>query len=499
MGIISRLEERGVKKAAEARAMKRDFSAAAISRLTANWTTAIKTGDSELRQGLRVIRARSRELSMNNDYARKYLKMCVTNVPGPNGIGFQNKAKNDNGELDVPANSRIEEGFAEWGKKGTPSVCGRYSWVNLQRILIETAARDGEVFIKLNRGYAGNRFQFAVQLIEADHVDEDYNLALDNGGQIRMGIEFDKWGRPAAYHFLTRHPGDYTYTGYTGQRYERVPAKDVLHVCIFERPTQSRGVPWMHSAMTRLNMLGGYEEAELVGSRVSAAKMGFFTTQEGAQGNPSTTEENGEMLMEAEPGTFEQLPPGLDFKSWDPSHPAGNFPFFLKAMLRGAASGLNVSYNSLASDLEGVNYSSIRSGTIEERDNWRILQAWMIEAFCQPVFEAWLDMALMTQAVALPPRKFVKLNAPKWGVRGWQWVDPLKDVKANIDAIGAGLKTRQMVLSEQGLDVEEIFEQLAEEKKLAESHGLSFGQDEKKEMTEDETDEDKDDKDGDVV
>jgi capsid protein len=42
------------------------------------------------------------------------------------------------------------------------------------------------------------------------------------------------------------------------------------------RPNQSRAVPWMSTAMTRLHNLGQYEEAEVVASRVSACKMGFF-------------------------------------------------------------------------------------------------------------------------------------------------------------------------------------------------------------------------------
>jgi lambda family phage portal protein len=321
----------------------------------------------------------------------------------------------------------------------------------------------------------GNKFGFALQFLEADYLDENYNEELRDGNYIKMGIEFDKYQRPTAYHILTKHPGDATYYRH-GRTYERIPAEDIIHGFVIERPGQSRGVPWMHTAMTRLNMIAGYEEAELVAARVGASKMGFFTSPDGDGFAGDDVDDKGSIITDAEPGTFNQLPRGTDFKEFDPTHPAGNFPFFIKAMLRGVSSGLGISYNSLASDLESVNYSSIRSGSIEERDQWKINQSWMIESFCQPVFEGWLRMALLSGAIPLPADKFTKFNAPHWNVRGWQWVDPLKDVKASVDAINNGLKTRSQIVAEQGFDLEEVFEQLKQEEELAVTYGLSFTQ-----------------------
>lgn len=456
-------------------ASRRGYDAAQVNRLTSSWPTTNRSADAELRYSLKTLRARSRNLAMNNDYAKKFVNMCVTNVVGPSGITFQNKAKDPSGKLDTDANTKIELAFAEWTKKENASVCGRLSWKEIQRLAIRTAARDGETYIRIVRG-AENKFRFALQFIEADCIDEELNKELPNGNRIKMGVEVNQWGKPVAYHILSKHPGDYSFAGATGNRHERVPASEMIQLLIIERPDQTRGVPWMHTAMSRLNMLGGYEEAELVAARVAASKMGFFRTQEGFEGNsgnPSTTDEAGEMQMEAEPGTFEQLPAGLDFVPWDPTHPAGNFSFFLKAMLRGVASGLGVAYNSLASDLESISYSSIRAGSIEERDSWKVLQGWMIDNFCQEVFTAWLEMAMLT-VLNLPVSKFDKFNRPAWKVRGWQWVDPLKDVKANVEAVNNGIATRTQILAEQGLDIEEVFEELRFEKTLAAEYGLVF-------------------------
>ena len=80
---------------------KRSYEASGVGRLLQNWTTAIKTPDEELRTSLRNLRARSRELSINNDYARKFFEMLKTNVIGAHGIVLQSKAKRLDGTFQM--------------------------------------------------------------------------------------------------------------------------------------------------------------------------------------------------------------------------------------------------------------------------------------------------------------------------------------------------------------------------------------------------------------
>ena len=77
---------------------------------------------------------------------------------------------------------------------------------------------------------------------------------------------------------------------------------------------------------------------------------------------------------DAEAGSFGVLPPGYKFESWDPDYPHQNYENFVKARLRSIASGLGIAYHTLANDLSDVNFSSARAGTLEERDNWIVLQ-----------------------------------------------------------------------------------------------------------------------------
>ena len=342
-----------------------------------------------------------------------------------------------------------------------------------------SVARDGEILIRRVRAAGINRFGYALQLIEADHLDERYNDTLTNGNRVKMGVEFDSWNRPVAYHIFKTHPGDTMYADVSYGERERIPADEIIHLYIRERVSQSRGLPWMHASMTRMNMQGGYEEAELVAARIGAAKMGFYTNSTGENYTADDTEDGSPVEDEATPGAFRVLPAGWQFQSFDPTHPTTAFKDFMRSITRFLASGLDVSYESLASDRENVNYSSIRAGLLDERDTWRMLHRWLTEHFLIPVFEEWLSMSLLTQAVKLPFSNYDKYNAPMFMPRGFQWVDPKSEMMANTLAIAAGLDTAANIAGQRGMDIEEIYQQLAREKAMREKYGITTADDAK--------------------
>ena len=466
------------RRAEEPAAVKRSgYTGAVQSRLTADWVMSSLNADSEIRQSLRTLRFRMRELERNDDYVRSYLGLLVTNVVGANGYSLQMQVRDEaTNRPDGIANDQIEAAWQAWCRVGICTMDGRSSFRDVAAQFVRTVARDGEVLTRFVRGKAaGNKFGFSIQLVEADHLDENDVRTLGNGNRVKMGVEVNAWNRPVAYHLTSEHPGEMLLTG---RRLEtiRVPASDCLHSFMAERAGQSRGIPWMASAMLRLRMLGGYEEAELVASRVSAAKMGFFEDAEGAaEGLTDDKDADGNMIIDAQAGQFQRLPHGVTFKPWDPQHPNAAFGAFIKAMLRGTAASVGVSYNSIAGDLEGVNFSSLRHGVLNERDLWRVLQAWQVESWLRSVFEAWLEMSLTSGAIGqLPFRKFEKFNRPRFQPRGWQWIDPLKDVNANIAALEAGLTTRTSILAAQGLDYEDVVRQLAREREIAEAAGIAL-------------------------
>ncbi len=255
----------------------------------------------------------------------------------------------------------------------------------------------------------------------------------------------------------------------------RVPADDLIHLFRPNRIHNGTGIPWMHSSARGLKMVNGYREAELVASRAGACKMAFIESDRQTE----YTGVNSDNQQETSPGTIERLDPGQTMKAFDPSHPNAGYGGFIKDNLRGIAAGLGVSYVSLANDLEGVNYSSIRAGLLDEREEWKAIQQWFIDWFIQPVFERWLKNALALGAITngiitLPLSKFDKFNKPEWKPRRWDWVDPLKDMQANVLAVEKGFKSRRSIIADAGGDVQDTFKEQQADQQLAEDMGLEF-------------------------
>ena len=75
----------------------------------------------------------------------------------------------------------------------------------------------------------------------------------------------------------------------------------------------------------------------------------------------------------------------------------------------------------------------------------------------------------------MPIDKFDKFySASQFRPRGFQWVDPQKEISAHVVALSNGLISMQDVANIYGRDVEEVFAQIARDKQLAEQFGLKL-------------------------
>ncbi len=456
------------------------IAAGDLTRISASFTGTHGSFDQDIYTKLALIRARSRDLAYNNDYARKFLQMCGTHIIGPTGFTLQSKPLKDDGTIDRLDAASIENGWYAWGKRGICDVSKRLSWCDLEHQLTRAIARDGDAILRMIPG-ASNGYGFGVQLLDIDRLDINKNEQLAGERFIKMGVECEKWGEPIAYHLRKRHPGDSFYANFSYYDFERVTASEIVHLYLPERPEQTRGLPWMVSAMLRLQHLGKYDEAAVVAARVGAAKMGWWESPDGnGDALADDKESDGTLISEAEPGTIGVGPAGYKWNSFMPEYPHAQYQMFTRACLRGVASGLGVAYNTLGNDLEGVNYSSIRQGVLEERDNWMVLQRWLSESLHDRIFPQWLRFSLLSGALKtksgkpLPLSRFDKFNSATWQGRRWSWVDPEKDIEAGRKAISAGLKSRTMIAAEQGIDLEDVFEDLGRENELATKHGIKI-------------------------
>lgn len=448
----------------------RSFNAAQRGRLNHSWDLRSSHGDAnqEIYRDHQTLRARAREQSINSPYAKRFYRLLKQNVVGPFGIAMQSKAVTASGEPDRKARRMIEREYRKFCEHGNCDVTGQYDFTTFMNLWLESLARDGEIMVRLVRNWS-NRWGFALQILEIDRLDLDLNSLLDNGNIIRMGVERDAWERPVAYWLLRDHPGDVYQRA--EERYERVPASELIHTFESWRPHQARGFTWTHASAAELHHLDEYRNAELIKSEMQAKITGHYETDAEFVDEPAAGEDDGEIDEVIEAGHGKLLPYGIKFKPL-PSNSPTQFAPFTKQSLRGIAAGFGPSYNRLSHDLEGVSFSSLRSGELDERDFYKSVQRFVISAFLARVGREWLGMAHLTGAIDLPARNFDRFSELCWIPRGWDWVDPLKDSKAATESIGNLTKTRSHYIRQSGIDPDDHWDELERETKELRRRGL---------------------------
>lgn len=442
---------------------RRTYAGAKTGRLM--FTAATSSADQELYSSLRVLRDRSRALVRDVVYAARAKAVTVNNVIGQ-GVGMQGQVKQLRGDkLLTKVNAGIERAWRDWSLAEHCHTGAALHFADLERLAMAEVFEAGEVFIRKHfRQFGDSRVPLGLEVIEAERLADDHEIQAPAGAVVRLGIEQDEFGRPLAYYVHRHHPNELRGPRVLGEII-RVPAEQMLHLRLVDRWPQARGVPALHAAIARLDQLGEYENAALVAARIGASKVGFFESQEWAQTDKlgDGEEADGTQSTTVEAGEFTELPPGYTFKSWDPNYPVDAFDPFTRACLRGIAAGVGVSYESLSRDYSQSNYSSSRLSLLDDRDLWRVLQAWWVRAFREPLHRTWLQQAVFANAIPELGREQyaadpVRFSEVRFKPRGWGWVDPSKEVKAYKEAERAGYVSKSDIIAATGggNDIEDV-------------------------------------------
>ncbi|MEM8499896.1 MAG: phage portal protein [Pseudomonadota bacterium] len=439
------------------------FLAAQNSNLLYGWDTQPRHIDEYLRRDLRVMRARAREQARNNDYVRRFMSMCENNVVGHTGISVHSMVRQlrDSRKLDQAANEALDSYWNDY-QEGYCDVGGCMNFVDIERLFVRSMSYEGEFIYVEHEGPKG----YFIELIDPEQLDTDLNRP--NGANvIRLGIEYNPRGVAVRYYFnRVNHYGEYV-----RGNHRVLPASIVKHRFIVEWIHQNRGIPWINTALYRLKMLAGYEDAAITAARAGAETVGYYTTKTGDE-EFGVTDEDIE-IEDTEPGSKIKLPPGVDFKAHDPTYPHEQFDDFMKRALRGIGSGLGAQYESLSNDREGVNYSSIRQGELEARETWKLMQKFVIDGLVRPVRERVIYLGLLRGDIKIGrtplSRGFEEYRPAYYQGRRWDWVDPLKEHTANEKALAARTTSISQIIRDSGRDPDDVFNEISAERKKLEA------------------------------
>jgi len=441
------------------------------------------SADSELASSLSALRARSRQMIRDSSYAKRAQLIVVNNIIGT-GVGMQAQVETVRGTRADRVNDGIEAAWALWCEAGSCHTGGELHFSDLERAAMGQVFEAGEILVRKHyRAFGNSRVPLALELIEPERLATelvDPSAGLSIGNNFRMGIEVDVYGRPEFYWIRSLHPGDLRVHAGATDKYERVPAADIYHLRNIERWPQARGVPWMHTALRKLDDLNEYSQHEVTAARASAAYFATIETPEDTNPLPTDTEApSGASVMDIDPLTIQELRPGEKLNFHTPNRPNPGLDPFMRAMLREVAAGCGPSYESLSKDYSQSNYSSSRLALLDDRDLYKAMQQWWIRVFRKPLHQVWLRQAVLAGAVeGLSPTAYAvnpdKYSAVLFKPRGWSWVDPTKEVAAYKEAIKAGLTTVTDVIAATGggMDIEDVVKTRKRELAMFEDAGI---------------------------
>ena len=300
------------------------------------------------------------------------------------------------------------------------------------------------------------------------------------------GVEIDGNGREVAYHISVMND-DLSETG-TTVRVNRRTSKGRLEFDLIQlqksEDSMVRGLPILSNLREDIFDYNSMRKNHLDRTAVQNMFTAFVESEKDTESNWSfkdTLESGGaradvditgESKLTMGPGYIIDLEPGKKVNLVQSQTNGEDFSAYEKSMIGLMASSLGMSYE-IAMNTFNASFSASRASLSGAEKNFAILRNEFADKFCTPAWEQMIEFGILSGGIDCPEwdglsaiERKALLSVTWTGVTPPQ-VDPTKEVKAYIEAVKAGLCSREhAVRSLFGFDFEEVAERLKEESKM---------------------------------
>ncbi len=478
------------------------YDAAEISRLTRDWMTDTLSGDQQVLPEMHGLNARARHGYDNSWAIRGVTESFRRDIgcPLPRLVACDPDAARRDGKL-AALNREVNFLFDEWS--ADPDLCdlaGRLPLPEQVGLMVAEWVQVGQGFWVEGVLPAGRRAEampaLTLQQLEVEQLASDILFDSPGKNEIKNGLECDEFGRVVAYWFYL---GDHPLESANFQP-TRVPAARVKH---FMRPTRVRQAlapSRLTPVLVADRELQSYLKSEARSKRLEACiawqmvrDKGATTAGVGQVGLPATgaaglRDSTGRPVNAMQSGVVLDNAPGTELKLMDPSRPGNTFDMYVKRMETQIAAGADRSRSTVAREFM-ASYTAENRGLIEDRKTNHALQDLLVSQALRGVHRTFVSMCLTTPGVlsdeAMAEARTLLGNARRrrylfktlWQRPEEEPLDQAKTAAANKINIDYRLGSRSEITGRRRRTVEDVFDDIGDERKLAEKQGFKLPED----------------------
>jgi len=360
------------------------------------------------------------------------------------------------GAAEADVGEAYEAWFKAWAAEA--SICGRFSFYDIQRIALRACVRDGDCFVILTMDEGRPR----LQVVEAHRVGNPIGKPIPAG--MADGVQFDSKGRLLGYNIIQ---------GDNSSRF--FDAASVCHIAEMDWASGSRGLPILQHSwndiqtedeLLRLEMLAVRNDADV--TRVLHKNGGFIPQDMKAELEGSGSS-NLESVASRMGGKLLALEPGESLSSLASNRPSPVFTGFLKSVQADILRG-TLPYEFVG-DPSAISGSGVRLITAKADRVFSRWQSVTIDKLCQKVWGFVLGFAVAQGEVPEGDWSNVSWTTPKRLT-----VDAGREAANDRADVELGLLSMSELYAQRGLDMRSEMVKRAKDFKfifeLAKAEGL---------------------------
>jgi lambda family phage portal protein len=435
--------------------------------------------------------ARSIDLTCNDPHAAGIVDGTATTVIG---AGLMPHPCFDHGKIGLSdedakrLKGQMRAAFSVWSMfadAGQRMPFGRITFQAMRNLV-----QHGEYFVALPMLEDSARpYSLACQMIHPLRVKTPSDKVVN--GNIHDGVELGQYGEPVAY-WVRKSELNGAYNDHS-QNFLRIPAKvghrwNMIHRFVGRDPEDVRGWPWLTPALKFFRDFNDLLDAELVSNIVTAAFSMFI---EAGAADPFTAATNMASSYETrnrsdgqtETIRYQEMVPGqiMYGDSGQKPHllaasrPGTTFEPFTRLIKKSMASAIGIPYQVAFNDMDGITFAGFRSAMLQAWRVYSMHRSWMGQDLCQPIFTMVAEEAWLRGDLDVPEfyPLMHELTRCEWRGAPKGDIEPVKAVRADIEAINGRIKTRAEAIAERGTaEPGAIFDQLMEEEEMLKKRGL---------------------------